>query len=133
MQMLLLLFLSSLFISTGPELPDQQADEIFARIERAIVSGDAATLSSFFGSQVEVTIKDREDIYSKDQATFVVREFFQNYPVRSFKILHKGSSSNTYYAVGEYYSTRGKFDTNVFIKRSGNTYVIEQIRFELEN
>ncbi|MBX3102601.1 MAG: DUF4783 domain-containing protein [Bacteroidetes bacterium] len=129
----MLILLSGLLAGGNAPAQAQQADEVFARIERAILAGDAGTLASFFGSQVEVTITDREDIYSKDQATFVVKEFFQNYPVRSFKILHKGSSSNTYYAVGEYYSTRGKFDTNVFIKRSGNTYVIEQIRFELEN
>ncbi|MCE3007324.1 MAG: DUF4783 domain-containing protein [Bacteroidetes bacterium] len=110
----------------------QGTQEVFAQIERSIAGANASSLSAYFGSQVEVTINDQDNVYSKDQATFVIKEFFQDHPVRSFKILHTGSSNNTYYAVGEYYSTRGRYDTNVFIKKNGNSYLIEQIRFESE-
>src|SRR6185369_4223542 len=75
----------------------QNSDEVIASVEKAILGANANALAQYFDNQVEITIGDKDNIYSKDQATFVVKEFFQNYPVRSFKILHKGSSSDTYY------------------------------------
>jgi hypothetical protein len=108
----------------------QNADDFFNTIEQAINRSDAQALSNFFNSQVDITIGDKDVPYTRSQALYVVREFFMNYPVRNFAIRHKGNSGTTLYAIGEYYSSRGKFDTNIFIKKVGNTYVIEQLRFE---
>lgn len=111
----------------------QSTEEVFAKIERAIATTDAQALSNYFGPQVEVTIGEKYEIYSKDQATFVIKEFFQDHPVRSFRIKHTGNSNSTYYGLGDYYSTRGAFLVNVFLKKTGNTYVIEEVRFETMN
>lgn len=106
------------------------ADEIFQQIEAAIKKGDANALSNHFNTMLDLTIIDKEQTYSSSHALFVVKEFFMNYPVRSFSILHKGNSGDNIYAVGSYISTKGAFDTNIFIKKYGNAYKINQLRFE---
>ncbi|MCS6903838.1 MAG: DUF4783 domain-containing protein [Bacteroidia bacterium] len=106
------------------------ADDFFHAVEQAISKADAQALSNLFNTQVDISIGNKDTPYTRSQALYVVREFFMNYPVRSFAIRHKGSTGTTLYAIGEYYSSRGKFDTNIFIKKVGNTFVIEQLRFE---
>lgn len=101
-------------------------------IEQHIGRSDAQGLSKYFDSYVEVTINDAEKTYPKTQAAFVIKEFFMNNKLQSFHILHRGSSANTYYAVGEYNSSQGKYDANLFFKKVGSAFYIEQIRFEKE-
>jgi hypothetical protein len=113
----------------------QTADETFRAVEQSIAKSDAQGLGQLLADQVEITIDKTEQEYPKAQAAIVLRDFFMNYPCRSFRILHKGNSADTHYAVGEYIVSRGninKFDTNIFIKKRGNKFVIEQIRFEKE-
>lgn len=123
-----LLFVLLTFCSTLRA--QNSTDEVFHQIELAIKKGDATALSSYFNSMLDLTIIDKEQTYSSSHAMYVVKEFFMNYPVRSFSILHKGNSGDNVYAVGSYISTKGAFDTNIFIKKYGNAYKINQLRFE---
>lgn len=109
------------------------SDEVFAKIENAIKKSDSQVLSQFFNSTVEVTINDNDQDYARNQAQFVVKEFFTNYPVRSFTLMHKGSSGNKFYAVGSYISARGTFDTNILVQKTDNGYYVFQLRFEKTN
>lgn len=107
-------------------------DDVFNKIEQCIRTGDAVALSAYFNNNVEITVGKTDQDYAKAQAQFVIRDFFANNPVRSFAIVHKGSSGDTYYAVGTYQSARGNYDTNIFLKRNGGSFLIEQIRFEMD-
>lgn len=111
----------------------QSVDEIFAKIESAIRAGDAAALAAHFNSSVEVTIADKGQDYSRNQAQFVIKEFFQGAAVKSFGFAHRGNSGSTHYAVGNYVSARGTYDVNVFIKKYPEGYRIDQIRFDRED
>lgn len=129
--MKLILYIAFFILSVCKPLQAQnQPDEVFQQIEIAIKKGDATALSGYFNSMLDLTIVDKEQTYSSSHAMYVVKEFFMNYPVRSFSILHKGNSGDNVYAVGSYISTKGAFDTNIFIKKYGNAYKINQLRFE---
>mgnify|MGYP005842076183 CR=1 FL=1 len=118
------------YLGMAERLFSQGIEEVFGQVEQAIGRNDAQSLSRYFHHHVEITILDKEDTYPKNQAVFVVKEFFMNYPPQGFRFMHRGHSSDTYYAVGQYTSNRGVFDTNVFIRKSGTIYAIEQLRFE---
>lgn len=138
MKNLLILFsLIFVLVITGWSIPEGGAQNntlqgTITAIEQSIGKSDAQGLSKYFDTYVEVTINDVETTYPKTQAAFVLKEFFMNNKLQSFHILHQGSSANTYYAVGEYNSSQGKFDANLFLKKIGGAYFIEQIRFEKE-
>ncbi len=84
--------------------------------------------------QVEVTVPPNTDgEYSQNQALFVLREFFMNYPAQSFAVLVRGNNNGTYYAMGKYVSARQKFDVNLFLRREGAGYVVYQLRFDPAN
>ena len=130
--MILKHFILLLFFLTGTMFA-QTRDELFVKIESAIKNGDAIALSEMFDRTVEITIAETDKEYAKNQAMYVVKEFFVNYPIRSFNIVHKGNSGDTYYAVGLYISTKGNFDTNIFIKKFGDQFLIDRIRFDKDN
>lgn len=99
-------------------------------IAESILAGDATALSKHFHDQVEITLlKERSD-YARKQATFILKQFFTDYPPSSFSVVHQGNTGSIMYALGEYRSEAGSFDVNIFLKSEGDTYVIERLRFE---
>jgi Domain of unknown function (DUF4783) len=124
--------LTLLFAVTSP-VHAQSAEDVFAKVEAAMRSGDAAALSANFNSTVELSIDNKGQDYSKNQAQFVIKEFLQANPVVSFSFSHRGNSGTNYYAVGNYVTARGTFDVNVLIKKFGAAYQVHQLRIEREN
>ena len=122
----------ALLVLAGAQVQAQSADDVFQQIARSIQAGNSASLTTQFAANVEVATPAADGAYSSKQAQFVVADFFKDFPVKSFKIVHKGNSGSTHYAVGSYTSTKGVFDTNIFIKKIGGKFVVSQIRFEAE-
>ena len=115
-------------------LQAQETDAVFQKVATAIQAKDAAALSAMLNSSVELTVPGINDgAYAVKQAQFVISDFFTKYPVTSFKIIKKGSTGNTFYAVGIYTSAKGSFDTNIFVRNMGGTFLVTQIRFEAED
>lgn len=83
-------------------------------------------------TSIELETPTSKGIYSKGQAQQIIDKFFQKYPPISFTISQKGNSSGgSRFAVGNYSSTRDRnFRVTIFIKKSGNDYLIQEIKFE---
>jgi hypothetical protein len=124
--LLILLVTVTLNVKASP-VPD-----IYDEISNAIRSGDAKQVSAFFGSTVDLTIISQEDMYSKAQAEIMLKEFFAKNPVKTFSIVHKGSSKDgILFTVGNYISTNGNtYRTSIVLKSSQGKYIIQQLRFE---
>ena len=110
------------------------AMDIYDEVATAIRSGDSKQLATYFGSSVDLTVINQEDVYSKAQAELIVKDFFARNPPKSFTLLHKGSSKEgTVYGIGNMLSTNGKnFRTSFFLKMSSGRQLIQELRFETE-
>ncbi|HHG84738.1 MAG TPA: DUF4783 domain-containing protein, partial [Bacteroidetes bacterium] len=75
---------------------------------------------------------DVDKNFSAQQASFVLKDFFTKHVVRSFQVMHKGNSGATHYVTGLCVTGKGEFDTNIFIKKVGDRYLVTQIRFEAD-
>lgn len=103
----------------------------FDKIAGAMKSGDAATIASYFESNVEITIKDEGNSYSKNQAEIMLKNFFATNKPSSFTVAHEGTSpEGSKYFIGNYISNTGKFRTYVYAKPSGGSLIIQEIRIE---
>ncbi|HWC53267.1 MAG TPA: DUF4783 domain-containing protein, partial [Chitinophagaceae bacterium] len=58
----------------------------------ALRSGNAEELSKYFDDNVELTLPDKSDNYSKAQAVLIMRDFFNNNNVTNFEVKHKGDN-----------------------------------------
>jgi hypothetical protein len=101
-------------------------------VASAVKTGNAANVSKFFSANVDLKILDKEDVYSKAQAELILKDFFAKNPMKSFAIIHKGTSKNgDQFAIGTYETTAGKkFRSYFLFKKEGAGLTIQQLRFE---
>lgn len=123
------LLLSVLLIATVVKAAD-----VFDDIGTAIRSGDARQIARFFNNNVDLTIFNQEEVYSKAQAEMVLKDFFSKNAPKSFTIIHKGvSKEGARYAIGTLTTTQGQnIRTYFFVKESGGNSSIQELRFEKE-
>jgi len=120
------------FFST-PILSAQTPQDVLKQIETSIKEKNAAQLSKYFNNSLEITLLEYEKVCSKDQAYLVVKDFFSQKPVTQFKLIHIGGSGEAWYGMGIYETSSDSYDANVFIKKYGNVYLIDRLRFEEKN
>jgi hypothetical protein len=96
----------------------------------ALRSGNSTELSKFFDDNVELTLPDKSDSYSKAQAQVIVKDFFGNNGVKGFDLKHKGDSPGGHFCIGTLQTNAGNFRTNVFMKTKNGREVVKEIRFQ---
>lgn len=108
--------------------------DIFDDIANSLRSGDAKSISRFFGNTIDLTIVSQEEVYSKVQAEQILRDFFSKNTPRSFTIIHKGESKEgARYAIGSLVTAQGAtYRTYFYLKQQGGTSVIQELRFMRE-
>ncbi len=99
-------------------------------IINAIRAGNSAELSRYFDDNIEMTVSDKSNNYSKAQAQLIIKDFFKNAGVKGFELKHKGDSPGGHFAIGTLQTNDGNFRTNVFTKMKNNAEVIKEIRFQ---
>jgi Domain of unknown function (DUF4783) len=127
--MSLLVFFALLQPATDP-LTDIAED-----VASAVKTGQAGNVAKFFSANVDLKILDKEDVYSKAQAELILKGFFLKNPVKSFVLIHKGTSKNgDRFAIGTYESGSGKkFRAYFLFKKEGSGLAIQQLRFETQD
>lgn len=126
-----LLFL--LFFAPFTLVADQGNPNLEA-ISRALSSGDADALASYLADNVEVSILDNEQVYSKAKATEVLRSFFSSNKPKTFNQVHQGTSrgNSDQYCIGNLSASTGSYRVYLYLKVSGTTTTIQEIRFDKE-
>jgi hypothetical protein len=110
-----------------------RAGDIPQAVIDAIRSGNTTALSGYFNTSIELAILDQEDIYSKQQAELIIKEFFTKHVPSSFVILHKGGKEGSQYAIGNLTTSSGNYRVTLLIKQKDNKPYIHQLRFEEGN
>ena len=108
--------------------------DVYEEVSSAIRSGDSKLIAAYFGTTVDLTITSKEEVYSKSQAELVLRDFFSKNNPKTFSILHKGASKEgMLYAIGNMTTSKGiVFRTSFFLRKSGDKYLMQELRFETE-
>jgi hypothetical protein len=96
----------------------------------AIKSGNAAQVARYFDNNVEISMPEKSNSFSKSQAELVLKDFFANNPVKSFEIIHKGENAGSEYCIGTLVTRNGSFRTTIFMKQRGEAQVLQELRFE---
>lgn len=102
-------------------------------ITAATRNGDAFELASYFNNKVELVLPSKSGVFSKEQAQFLIKDFFDNYPPVSFQVIHQGIRENATFAIGRYNYNRGQFRILFLTKTTGNQTLIHQLRVEKQD
>ncbi len=99
-------------------------------VVNGLKSGDAAQIARYFDSTIEITMPDKSNNYSKNQAEVVLKDFFTTNSVKNFEIIHKGENGGSKYCIGTLVTKNGSFRTTVFMKQKNDKQFLQEIRFE---
>ena len=132
MKTIKLVLLSFLMLCALPHVV-AQSSEVSSEIISALDKGDAAKLSAYLNANVELVVGNKNDVFSKQQATGIITDFFRTNKVSSFQLLHKGNKEATSFAIGEIKTNTGNYRVYVLTRKSGNQTVIQQLRIEISN
>ena len=110
-----------------------RAQEAVDKVNDALKNGDAAALSEYFNSSLDISLPDTDQTMSKSHATQVIKSFFKDNPPKSYKVNHTGSSREaTKYIIGTYISGSKSYKTYTLLKENSGKLLIVQLQFELE-
>ena len=121
---------TSLLLGTVLLLSSFETQSAIDGVISALRSGNSSQLSAYFDDNVELTLPDKSDSYSKAQAQLIVKDFFGNNGVRGFELKHKGDSPGGHFCIGTLQTNAGNFRTNVFMKTKNGREVVKEIRFQ---
>lgn len=108
-------------------------NEVINNVRDALKTGSSRELSKHLNNTVEISIDGEKASYSRNQAEFVLKDFFNNYPPKGFRYVHQGSSKEGLkYTVGTYTYSRGEFRVFMLIKQFGGAYLVDKIDFNRE-
>jgi hypothetical protein len=120
------LLATSVVLLSSFTLQSNGIDEVIG----ALRSGNSTELSKYFDDNVELTLPDKSDSYSKAQAQLIVKDFFSNNGVKGFNLDHKGDAPGGHYCIGTLQTNAGKFRTNVYMKVKNGKELVKDIRFQ---
>lgn len=110
------------------------AVDLIDGISTAIRSGNPQNISKYFIENIDLKVIAQEDVYSKQQAEMILKDFFSKHPVKSFTVAHKSEpKGGSQYVIGTLETGNGKFRIYFLIKTTGSNSLIQQFRIETEN
>lgn len=106
-------------------------DDITPAVSDALAKGNAAALTRYFVSSVDLTILDDEDMYPKDQVVQKLSQFFQRNKPSAFEVKHKGTSKlDDHYRIGDLTTATGVYRVTFFMRKGSAGMEIKQLRIE---
>ncbi len=107
------------------------SSDVLKDLVKPFAAGDANALSAYFAPSVDCDILGKEEVYSKQQATQVVKKFLETNKPKTFSIRHQGGKDVMKYAVYSLVSMDDKkFRVTIFVKMEEK--LIRQLRIETE-
>jgi len=96
----------------------------------AMKTGNASQVAKFFDNNIEITMPDKSNTYSKSQGELILKDFFATNIVKSFDVLHKGDNAGSQFCIGNLVTKGGTYRTTIYMKQKGDQLVLQELRFE---
>jgi hypothetical protein len=116
----------TLFLSSFS--PSYSIDEVLA----ALRTGNAGQLAKYFDSRVDISLPNKSDNFSRNQAEMILKDFFANNEVKNFVVKHKGENNGSQFCIGVLQTRNGNFRTKLYMKQKGGQEVVQEIAFQAE-
>jgi hypothetical protein len=99
----------------------------------ALKAGNATQLSKYFDTRVDITLPNKSDNFSRNQAEMILKDFFSSNGVKNFQVKHKGQMNGSQFCIGSLQTRNGNFRTKLYMKQKGDQQVVQEIAFQSED
>jgi hypothetical protein len=96
----------------------------------AMRKGNATELARYVDDNIEISLPDRSDSYSKAQAVIILQDFFTSNGIKGFDVIHKGDNGGSQFCIGTLQTRSGNYRTTVFMKTKNGKQLVKEIRFQ---
>ncbi|HMC98183.1 MAG TPA: DUF4783 domain-containing protein [Flavobacteriales bacterium] len=119
--------LATLLLSLGLQAQDVVKDQVVL----AMKTGNSKDLATHFIANIDLTVKETADVYSKAQAEQILRKFFNDHPPVDLVIEHSGVSKfGDKYFIGILRTRDAYFRVTFFLKKTDADFQVKQLRIE---
>lgn len=123
------LVIASLSLFLTSFAPSYNIEEVL----NALRTGNASGLAKYFDSRVDISLPNKSDNFSKNQAEMILKDFFASNVVKSFQVKHKGENNGSQFCIGLLQTKNGNFRTKLYMKQKGSQQVVQEIAFQAED
>ena len=120
-------------ISLGIILSSFSVNRSIDDVLSALKSGNAGQLAKFFDTRVDISLPNRSDNFSRNQAEMILKDFFASNEVKTFVVKHKGENAGSQFCIGLLQTRNGNFRTKLYMKQKGDQQVVQEIAFQPED
>ena len=126
-----LIIISTVFLG-GLFAPVEQAPVALDDVCRAIGGGNVAELTAIMDEEVELSILDKEDLYTRAEATAVLKDFFTKFTPTSFGKVHQGASKSddAEYCIGTLTTNKGSFRVYIYVAKTASGVMLQELKFD---
>ncbi|HKL97004.1 MAG TPA: DUF4783 domain-containing protein [Paludibacteraceae bacterium] len=121
-------YLLSLIVLTVALTAQAQADAI-PDIVAGFNSGYSDAIAEHLNDNVELVIKNANNVFTKQQTKNILTDFFKKNPPLKFTIMHRGDKENAQFVIGNLETTNGTYRVYFLIKKN----LVQQLRIEGSN
>ncbi len=116
----------------APALSQEPPASILASIERAFIAADADSIARMSASRVEIAVLGKSRLYSRTQARYVLRDFFDEYPPLRVELSEPSITDKGIFAAGTYRFApdRNPLRLYVRLRRDQTTWLMREIVLE---
>ena len=117
----------------GPAAPSrggQDAPVLLTELLDAFGRGDARGVVNCSSRRLDVTIFGVSELFSQSQVSYVLRDFFANYPPQKLNVTETSGSIDNWFAAGHYWYRRGDAPLSVYfrLRLSGGEWKLREVR-----
>ncbi len=100
-------------------------------IESAFERNDSKGLVELGKAKILINIEGKEGVYSKQQATLVLDDFFKRHKGNAFDFIFRGKqSADGTFAIGNYLSGGSSFRVTIHFSQDGGSMRMESLTIE---
>ena len=116
-----------------PVVKESAQLDMKSSIKKGFKTGDAKLIAAYFSPNVDVSMLNKENLYSKSQGEQVLKTFFIEHKSTGFVFVHEGKSNNMIYYIGTLSTLSNTFRITVNIKVVSGVEQISHLTIEQED
>ncbi len=89
---------------------------VVLQLEDALARGDVEALLDHASERIGITVFDANRYYSRRQARYVLRTFFEEHPPRRFSLRNYYKTRSGWFAEGDFWYERGERPLRVYLR-----------------
>lgn len=102
-------------------------------LKKAIISGSSEQLAGYFSQNLELQVKNKEDVYTKAQAEHIMKDFFSKNIPEDFVVEMDEPGEEARYAIGLLHTQNGEYRVYLVYYELKKKYYISRISISNSN